>query len=215
MATPTSGPARDKTYYLETITLIGNSLPHNENLISSVPKDHWISVLKPATLWRFLDIRNLALRHLDTQVKKGAEGIVLARRLRGVCPNYLSISPIDADMIKWETATKIYWIYVESVFGKAFRRVEGDSAEYVSVGKQGRVISCAVRIPVTKIPRCRELAAGWDCNWLRKPSRYCLRLFGLSGSEIIRTVGIKHVVRVPRSFLTLMANSVSRVLRAL
>ncbi|KAJ7887243.1 hypothetical protein B0H14DRAFT_2337871, partial [Mycena olivaceomarginata] len=59
-----------------------NSLPHNKNLIPSVPKDHWIFVLRLATLWRFLDIRNLAIRHLDTQVKKGAEGIVLARRYR-------------------------------------------------------------------------------------------------------------------------------------
>ena len=81
-----------------------------------VPK-HWISVLKLATLWRFLDIRNLAIRHLATQVKKGAEGIVLARRyhvaqwLRSgyeAFSRYLSMSPMDADMIGWETATKIY-----------------------------------------------------------------------------------------------------------
>ncbi|KAJ7842963.1 hypothetical protein B0H14DRAFT_2359295, partial [Mycena olivaceomarginata] len=104
-------------------TFHSNSLPHNKNLIPSVPKDHWISVLKLATLWRFLDIRNLAIRHLDTQVKKGAEGIVLARRyhvaqwLRSgyeAFARYLSMSPMVADMIGWETATKIYWICEEA-----------------------------------------------------------------------------------------------------
>ncbi|KAJ7859199.1 hypothetical protein B0H14DRAFT_2159821, partial [Mycena olivaceomarginata] len=91
-----------------------------KNLIPSAPKDHWISVLKLATLWRFLDIRNLAIRHLDTQVKKGAEGIVryhVAQWLRSgyeAFSRYLSMSPMDADMIGWETATKIYWICEEA-----------------------------------------------------------------------------------------------------
>ncbi|KAJ7798185.1 hypothetical protein B0H14DRAFT_2907677 [Mycena olivaceomarginata] len=221
MNSTSSGLARDKTYYLETITFqvedrlfkvprchferdseifaTAYTLPAAEkgeglsdenpiilegissvdferllaalyplkNPIPSVPKDHWISVLKLATLWRFLDIRNLAIRHLETQ------GIILARKyhvaqwLRSgyeafAQGYYLSMSPMDADMIGWETAAKIYRIReetacrhrennnrgrsndnpnpfadadVDGAFSEEFRRAEADSAEYVPIGK--------------------------------------------------------------------------------
>ncbi|KAJ7509744.1 hypothetical protein B0H11DRAFT_2270119 [Mycena galericulata] len=87
----------------------------------SMPKDHWISVLKLATLWRLLDIRDLAIQHLDAKVKDNAEGIVLARMYHvadwlrsGYTALARSAHPgmslDDAKMIGWETATKIYRI---------------------------------------------------------------------------------------------------------
>ncbi|KAJ7509745.1 hypothetical protein B0H11DRAFT_1257123 [Mycena galericulata] len=89
--------------------------------IPSMPKDHWISVLKLATLWRLLDIRDLAIQHLDGEVRDNVEGIVLARKYHvadwlrsGYTALARSAHPgmslDDAKMIGWETATKIYRI---------------------------------------------------------------------------------------------------------
>lgn len=91
----------------------------------TLSKDHWISVLKLATLWRLLATRALAIRHLDAEVKNGVEGIFLARKYHVASwlrSGYTALSRgahgamslADAEIIGWETATKIYRIREEA-----------------------------------------------------------------------------------------------------
>ncbi|KAJ7763591.1 hypothetical protein DFH07DRAFT_956402 [Mycena maculata] len=95
-----------------------------ENPMPTFSKDHWISVLKLATLWRLLATRALAIHHLDTEVKNSAEGIVLARTYHVAAwlrsgyealarGTHGAMSLTDAEMIGWDTATKIYRIREE------------------------------------------------------------------------------------------------------
>ncbi|KAJ7177236.1 hypothetical protein C8R43DRAFT_974563 [Mycena crocata] len=97
--------------------------------IPTMSKDCWISILKLATLWRFLSIRQLAISHLDVEVKDNAEGIVLARKyhvgtwLRSgiqalVKAPHPAMSRDDAQSIGWETATMIYRIRESQSFSR-------------------------------------------------------------------------------------------------
>ncbi|KAJ7477479.1 hypothetical protein FB451DRAFT_1242560 [Mycena latifolia] len=135
---------------------------HREDPMPTLSKDHWISVLKLATLWRLLATRALAIRHLDAEVKNGAEGIVLARKYHVASwlrSGYTALSRgahgamslADAEMIGWETATKIYRVREEAahkgqnfgqadvygVFAEEFRQADSDSAEYLEKGGEG------------------------------------------------------------------------------
>ncbi|KAJ6564345.1 hypothetical protein B0H19DRAFT_1140844 [Mycena capillaripes] len=98
---------------------------HREDPMPTLSKDHWISVLKLATLWRLLATRALAIRHLDAEVKNGTEGIVLARKYHVASwlrSGYTALSRgahgvmslADAEIVGWETATKIYCIREEA-----------------------------------------------------------------------------------------------------
>ncbi|KAJ7149747.1 hypothetical protein C8R43DRAFT_498983 [Mycena crocata] len=89
------------------------------NPMPSMTKDHWVSVLKLSTMWRFLHIRELAIQHLDSQVKDKAEGIVLARKYHVAAwlrSGYRALAEAahpgmtlhDAELIGWDTAIKIY-----------------------------------------------------------------------------------------------------------
>ncbi|KAJ7763582.1 hypothetical protein DFH07DRAFT_395903 [Mycena maculata] len=96
-----------------------------EEPMPTLPKDHWISVLKLATLWRLLGTRALAISHLDAEVKNDVEGINLARKYHVASwlrsgyealarSTHGTMSLADAEMIGWETATKIYRIREEA-----------------------------------------------------------------------------------------------------
>ncbi|KAF8177386.1 hypothetical protein K438DRAFT_1978676 [Mycena galopus ATCC 62051] len=96
-----------------------------EDPMPTLSKDHWISVLKLTTLWRLLATRALAIRHLDAEVRGGVEGIVLARKYHissWLRSGYTALSRgahgamslADAEIIGWETATKIYRIREEA-----------------------------------------------------------------------------------------------------
>jgi hypothetical protein len=73
--------------------------------------------------------RALAIRHLDAEVKNGAEGIVLARKYHVASwlrSGYTTLSRgahgtmflADAEIIGWETATKIYHIREEAAHNR-------------------------------------------------------------------------------------------------
>ncbi|KAJ7137503.1 hypothetical protein C8R43DRAFT_853118, partial [Mycena crocata] len=99
--------------------LTGNS--YSEILIPTMAKECWISILKLTTLWCFLGMRKWAISNLDRDVKHTVEGIMLARKyhvaawLRSAYQAFVdapnpAMSLQDAEMIGWETATKIYRI---------------------------------------------------------------------------------------------------------
>ncbi|KAJ7699021.1 hypothetical protein B0H17DRAFT_854718, partial [Mycena rosella] len=86
------------------------------NPLPSFPKELWISVLKLATLWRLLQIRDLAIEKLGPEVQDSIEGIGLARAYH-VGPwlhnGYFTlarngISLEHATILGWEVAFKIF-----------------------------------------------------------------------------------------------------------
>ncbi|KAJ7625579.1 hypothetical protein FB45DRAFT_750865 [Roridomyces roridus] len=94
--------------------LLAALYPLNFNVTISMPKEHWISVLKLSTMWYMREARELAIEHLDGYVRNTAEGIVLARMyhvaqwLRSgyqalARSPYLSLSPADTHLLGWET----------------------------------------------------------------------------------------------------------------
>ncbi|KAJ6530032.1 hypothetical protein DFH09DRAFT_1411502 [Mycena vulgaris] len=101
-----------------------------EPSIPEMPKEHWISVLKLATMWRLIKARDVAISQLDAQVKNDVEGIMLGRKYHvsdWLRSGYLAVaireagmSPQDAEMIGWETAVKIYRVR-EAFFVRWFR----------------------------------------------------------------------------------------------
>ncbi|KAJ6530033.1 hypothetical protein DFH09DRAFT_1184426 [Mycena vulgaris] len=93
---------------LEVLYPLTNSLP-------SLPKEHWISVLKLSTMWRLLDIRSLAIQALADHQVDTMERIVLARTYHvssWLRAGYNSlakkgISSENAKILGWEAAFKI------------------------------------------------------------------------------------------------------------
>ncbi|KAJ7154433.1 hypothetical protein C8R43DRAFT_1001276 [Mycena crocata] len=99
-----------------------------EVTLPTMSKDCWISILRLATLWRFLAVRELAISKLDSQVRNTLEGIMLARKyhvaqwLRSgiaalVQATHPAMALVDIQMIGWETATQIYRIREEKTSG--------------------------------------------------------------------------------------------------
>ncbi|KAJ7133949.1 hypothetical protein C8R43DRAFT_1022665 [Mycena crocata] len=97
--------------------------------LPTMSKDCWISILRLATLWRFLAVRELAISKLDSQVRNTLEGIILARKyhvaqwLRSaiavlVQAPHPAMALADIQIIEWETATQIYRIREEKTSGK-------------------------------------------------------------------------------------------------
>ncbi|KAJ6620649.1 hypothetical protein B0H10DRAFT_1759746, partial [Mycena sp. CBHHK59/15] len=85
--------------------------------IDGMSKDQWISALKLATMWYFLDVRNLAIQRLGGQIVDSAELIVLARRFEvadwlragynDLARREEGISEGEAVLLGWETAFRI------------------------------------------------------------------------------------------------------------
>ncbi|KAJ7464534.1 hypothetical protein FB451DRAFT_1042443 [Mycena latifolia] len=83
--------------------------------LPSLSKEHWISVLKLATWWRFLDTRELAIKTLGEHKIESTEQIILARtynighwlRSGYVALAQKGISVEDAGIIGMDTAFKI------------------------------------------------------------------------------------------------------------
>ncbi|KAJ7210480.1 hypothetical protein GGX14DRAFT_363351, partial [Mycena pura] len=87
---------------------------------STMPKEDWISVLKLATMWCFLDVRSLAIQQIDLLGLQSVERILLARAYH-VSPwlrtGYTElarreegISEEDAEKIGWKTTVQLYQV---------------------------------------------------------------------------------------------------------
>ncbi|KAF7296051.1 hypothetical protein MKEN_01420200 [Mycena kentingensis (nom. inval.)] len=128
--------------------------------IPNLSKDEWISVLKLATLWRFLEIRALALTRLDLALQNDCvQQILLGRQYDVVSwlrDGYGALArreePItleEARAIGWETALKVFTarettlaavygrpnlylqrVDAESVFAEEIRATEAAGAGY-------------------------------------------------------------------------------------
>ncbi|KAJ7020612.1 hypothetical protein C8F04DRAFT_1317151 [Mycena alexandri] len=91
------------------------------NPMESMPKEEWISVLKLSTMWCLLETRALAIERLTVHVQNTVQGIILGREYHvedWVRSGYETLaqrglSLNDAEVIGWETATKIYAIREE------------------------------------------------------------------------------------------------------
>ncbi|KAF7354223.1 hypothetical protein MVEN_01110100 [Mycena venus] len=142
-----------------------------EDPMPTLSKDHWISVLKLSTLWRLLATRALAIRHLDAEVRNGAEGIVLGKKYHVASwlrsgytalsrSAHGAISLADAEMIGWETATKIYRIREEA----AHKRQN-------------------VAQPIRDCHNCgRTLSSGGYCNYCSKC--YCSSCYPVGSMDV-------------------------------
>ncbi|KAJ7097285.1 hypothetical protein B0H15DRAFT_36347 [Mycena belliarum] len=86
--------------------------------ILSTSKDEWLSVLKLSTLWRFLDARDLAIKHITDRGLGSVEAILLSRQYEVAqwlrtgytdlarCEEGISLE--DAEKIGWETTVRLY-----------------------------------------------------------------------------------------------------------
>ncbi|KAJ6618890.1 hypothetical protein B0H10DRAFT_1947289 [Mycena sp. CBHHK59/15] len=93
--------------------------------IDDIPKDEWISVLKLATMWYFLDLRGLAIKRLAGQLTDSVERIVLARKYdvadwlrRGytdLARREQGISADEAALLGWECAFRISQVREEAI----------------------------------------------------------------------------------------------------
>ncbi|KAJ7656458.1 hypothetical protein DFH06DRAFT_1091358, partial [Mycena polygramma] len=102
----------------------------NANATLKMPKDHWISVLKLSTLWRFRDARALAIDNLTSSVAKTpVEAITLARQYQVASwlrTGYTALSQsrltsYDIETIGDKTALKIYQVREECALNKLAR----------------------------------------------------------------------------------------------
>ncbi|KAJ7625578.1 hypothetical protein FB45DRAFT_921805 [Roridomyces roridus] len=83
--------------------VLGVLYPANSYKTETMPKEHWISVLKLATLWRMLDVRDLAIANLDRHALAGSPGPTL------------SLTEVDLQFIGWDTASKLYRVREQAV----------------------------------------------------------------------------------------------------
>ncbi|KAJ7742861.1 hypothetical protein B0H16DRAFT_1562591 [Mycena metata] len=110
-----------------------------KNPVPPMTKEDWISVLKLSTLWRLLDIRALAIERLeaDSRVQHTTEGILLGRKYhiagwlragyQALAQEGLTLQ--DAEVIGWETATRIYALREELILKKARSMQQADRTE--------------------------------------------------------------------------------------
>ena len=81
-------------------------------------KDDWISILRLATRWCFLNIRKIAIKKLETSGLPHLENIILGREMKlskrliegyaGVVASPDAISDEDAAVIGWQTTVKLF-----------------------------------------------------------------------------------------------------------
>ncbi|KAJ7287070.1 hypothetical protein C8J57DRAFT_1652734 [Mycena rebaudengoi] len=98
--------------------------------IPDIPNAEWISVLKLATLWRFLEIRDLAIEQLEnyTEALASLDRIVLGKKhavsawvrsgYTDLVRRQKSITEEEARYIGWELALRIYQAREEAVGGR-------------------------------------------------------------------------------------------------
>jgi len=80
-------------------------------------KDDWISILRLATRWYFLNIRKIAIKKLETLSLSHLENIIIGREMKiskrliegyiGVVGSSNTISDEAAAVIGWQTALKL------------------------------------------------------------------------------------------------------------
>ncbi|KAJ7699018.1 hypothetical protein B0H17DRAFT_1196605 [Mycena rosella] len=112
---------------LEVLYPLDRPLLCRTNPLPSLSMEHWISVLKLATMWRLLETRDLAITQLGSRVEDGMESIMLARAYH-VSPwlrnGYFALaqkgfSTEDAQILGWEVAFKISRLR-ETTFSRHF-----------------------------------------------------------------------------------------------
>ncbi|KAF7308220.1 hypothetical protein HMN09_00669900 [Mycena chlorophos] len=129
--TEAEGNSNDKPLVLEGIEsldfqrLLKVLYPLDIPQILSMPKEEWISVLKLATMWYFLDARELAITQLDQRALTPVERILLSRQydvakwLRSgyteLAQREEGISLEDAEKIKFRTTVLLYHCREEAI----------------------------------------------------------------------------------------------------